>query len=168
MCAPRGRRPDAGAPRFRWFCWWSPIYHRGGAHRRIRWSRSRSPHAVARKKRTKLHWEIRKPVGIGARWMESEPGIRQNRAFCSTESGLFARVVEDRADDWAHMAAGEETDHWGPRAEKKTPKCVRQGCWAAWGAKCQLGRSGTDLAHASFRSSFLFCLFPYFIFCFKL
>jgi hypothetical protein len=168
MCAPRGRRPDAGAPGFRWFCWWSPIYRRGGAHRRIRWSRSRSPHAVARKKGTKLHWEIRKPIGIGARWMESEPGIRQNRAFCSTESGLFARVVEDRADDWAHMAAEEETDHWGSRAEKKLQSACDRDAGPHGGRNAQLGRPGTDLAQASFRSSFLFCLFPYFIFCFKL
>ena len=63
---------------------------------------------------------------------------RADSGLVATNSRRWIRlssVVEDRADDWAHMAAEEETDHWGPHAEKKTPKRVRQGCWAAWGGE---------------------------------
>ena len=65
------------------------------------------------------------------------------------------------------MAVEEETDHWGPRVEKNS-KARAAGMLGRVGRNAQLGRPGPDLAQEWFKSSFLFCLFPYFIFYFKL
>jgi hypothetical protein len=48
---------------------------------------------------------------------------RADSGLVATNSRRWIRlssVGEDRADDWAHMAAEEETGHWGPRAEKNS------------------------------------------------
>jgi hypothetical protein len=65
---------------------------------------------------------------------------RADSGLVATNSRRWIRlssVGEDTADDWAHMAAEEKTDHWGPRT-KKNSKARAAG---------MLGRVGGEMSN---------------------